>query len=64
MKKLIEQFKQNHPEIKLDYISNSGDLYFTDSNQPFDITEFIKGSNTRICLEKLLSELKEKNFIS
>lgn len=61
----IEQFKIDYPEIKLDTIlfqNGTAEIFFTDSNNVWEISEFIKGSKTRVLLEKLIWELNERNF--
>ena len=57
----IEQFKIDYPEIKLDSIlfqNGTAEIFFTDSNNVWEISEFVKGSKTRVLLEKLILELE------
>lgn len=62
----IEQFKLDHPEIKLDSIlfqNGTVEIFFTDSKEVFEISEFTKGSKTRTLLEKLIRELEKTNSL-
>lgn len=58
---MVEFFKFNHPEIKLDTISfqkGNAEILFTDSSDVWEVSEFIKGSVTRTVLEQLIEELE------
>ena len=58
---IIARFKNLHPEIQLDKIvfddCNHTEIYFNDSSEPFDISEFEIGSKTRILLQELIDSL-------
>ncbi len=63
----IEQFKLDHPEIKLDSIlfqNGTAEIFFTDSKEVFEISEFTKGSKTRTLLEKLIRDLEKTNVLN
>jgi len=58
---IIGRFKNLHPEIQLDKIvfdeHNHAEIYFNDSPEPFDISEFEIDSKTRILLQELIDNL-------